>query len=225
VLRATPGGGGHASVRAFDHNNAEASRTRRAENQSLLLLVIINAFNGISIGLTAPLIAYWFDLKFSAGPGALGPIFAITFILTGLAALATGALTRIFGIVRSVVVGRSLGLGLLVALPLLPTYPLAASAYALRSALSRGTVGARQALAVNLVGDARRGLATSLNTVSMILPATIGPVIAGALLESGHLALPFFIAAALQLVYLALYSAVFRKRELPQNGAGQLTAQ
>jgi MFS family permease len=177
--------------------------------------MVTNAFNGVAIGLTGPLIAYWFYLKFAMGPGKLGPVLAVTFVLTGLAALATGALTRSFGIVRSVVVGRALGLGLLVLLPLTPTYHLAAAAYALRSALSRGTVGARQALAVNLVGDARRGLATSLNTVSMILPATVGPVIAGMLLERGHLALPFFFAAVLQLIYLVLYTALFRRREVP----------
>lgn len=219
VLAATPGGGGPGETRAPVQTLSRAEG-RRAENRALALLVFTNAFNGIAIGLTAPLIAYWFDLKFGVGPGALGPVFAGTFLLTGLSALATGALTRAFGIVNSVVVGRSIGLGFLLALPLLPSYWLAAAAYALRSAVSRGTIGARQALAVSLVSDRRRGLATSLNAVSIILPATAGPVITGYFLQRGHLDLPFFLAAILQVVYLVLYAKLFRPYE-PNYRAGR----
>lgn len=212
LLIVTPGGRG-PSMSAAEPKDGTQPHARREENRALLLLVVTNAFNGVAIGLTSPLIAYWFDLRFGVGPGGLGPVFAVTFVLTGLAAFATGALTHAFGIVRSVVVGRGIGLGLLLALPLLPSYGLAAAAYALRSAVSRGTVGARQALAVSLVDDRRRGLATSLNAVSMILPATVGPVLAGYLLQGGHLELPFFLAAALQLVYLVLYARIFRRYE------------
>lgn len=217
ILSRTPGGEGHPKE-GPETGEAEAARleTRKKENRALVLLMFTNAFNGLAIGLTAPLIAYWFDVKFGIGPGALGPIFAVTFVLTGVSSLILGALTRAYGVVRSVVAGRGIGLMLLVALPLLPTYGLAAAAYALRSAVSRGTVGARQALTVSLVGDARRGLATSLSIVSMILPAAVGPVIAGYLLQAGHLALPFFLAASLQLVYLTLYAVIFRRYEPPR---------
>ncbi len=91
--------------------------------------------------------------------------------------------------------------------------------------MGRGTVGARQALVLGLVGDARRGLAASLNAVSMILPSTAGPVIAGYLLQEGRLRVPFFLAAVLQLVYLLLYAVVFRRyepqrRRVPGDPAG-----
>ena len=220
LLLVTPGGRG--SNAAEDSPDAAAGHPeRRAQNRALYLLMFTNAFNGVAIGLTSPLIAYWFDLKFGVGPGGLGPFFAITFILTGLAAVATGALTRAFGIVRSVAVGRGLGLGLLLLLPVLPSYGLAAAVYALRSALSRGTVGARQALAVSLVDDSRRGLATSLNAVSMILPAAVGPVLAGFMLQGGHLEMPFFLAAALQLVYMVLYVRIFRRYEPQRSESDQ----
>lgn len=220
VLLRTPGGGGHPPS-AKQTGAAEAQRlaTRRAENRALLLLMGTNIFNGLAIGLTAPLIAYWFDVKFGIGPGALGPIFAITFLFTGVASLLLGALTRTWGVIRAVVVGRGVGLGLLVALPLVPTYGLAAAAYALRSGVSRGTVGARQALTVSLVGDARRGLAASLSAVSTILPAALGPVVTGYLLQSGHLSLPFFLAAAVQVIYLGLFASFFRRYEPPRAGA------
>jgi MFS family permease len=64
-------------------------------------------------------------------------------------------------------------------------------------------VGARQAVGLKLVGSGRRGLAASLNAISMQVPRAIGPVIGGWLLEANLLALPFSVAAALQAGYLA----------------------
>ena len=211
LMAATPGGGPVAQTAPAP------AAIRRRENRALGLLVLTNAFNGISMGLTMPLIAYWFALKFGVGPGELGPFFMVTYVLTGLASLATGILTRTLGLVGTVIVGRGLGVGLLAILPLLPTFGLASVAYVVRSAAGRGTIGARQALAIGLVGDDRRGLAVSLNLASMILPSTVGPVIAGYLLQGGHLALPFFLGAGLQLIYLALYAALFRRYEPPRE--------
>ena len=150
-----------------DHQPADRTRkrervvsgsgTRREENSALLKLVLVNAFNGAAVGLTGPLIAYWFARKFGIGPSSIGPVFALTFLVTGLASLVTGSLSQRVGIVRSVVAGRLVGLVLLVLLPIIPIYPIAALVYLLRSALNRGTAGARQALAIGLVTDERRG--------------------------------------------------------------------
>ena len=121
------------------------------------------------------------------------------------------------GLVRSVVWGRGLGLVLLLFLPLMPLYWLASLVYILRSALNRGTVGARQALVVGAVGDERRSFAVSLNALSMQLPQSFGPAVAGALIGAGWLATPFYLAAALQGVYVWLYSRVFTPFERPQG--------
>ena len=74
---------------------------------------------------------------------------------------------------------RLVGLGLFLALPFAPTYELAATCYVLRAAFNRGTAGARQAVGLKLVGSGRRGLAASLNAISMQVPRAIGPVIGG----------------------------------------------
>ena len=188
-------------------------QVRRQENHILLKLVSINAFNGIAVGLTGPLISYWFLLRYGVGPASIAPVMAITFLITGISSLLTGRLTQKIGIIRSVIWGRSVGLVLLVLLPLMPVYWLAGLVYLLRSAFNRGTAGARQALAVSLVRDQRRGLATSLNAVSFQIPQAAGPGLAGALLDAGQLALPFYAAAVLQAVYLLLYQRAFREHE------------
>lgn len=188
---------------------------RHQENRILERLVLINALNGLAVGLSGPLISYWFMLRFQVGPADIAPVMAATFLLTGVASLVTGRLTERIGIVRSVIGERLIGLLLLVLLPLMPIYWLAASAHLLRSVFNRGVAGAQQALTVGLVRDERRGLATSLNAVSSQVPQSVGPGIAGYLLHIGLLTLPFYLAALLQGIYLLLYSRVFRDYEPP----------
>ena len=197
-------------------------RIHRQENRILGKLVMVNSFNGLAIGLTGPLISYWFALRFQVGPAAIAPVMAATFVLTGMLSLLTGKMTERVGIIHSVVRTRLIGLILLLLVPLMPTYWLAALAYILRSAFYRSSAGAQQALTISLVRDERRGLAVSLNAVSFQLPRSVGPSIAGHLLHMGHLALPFYAAALLQGLYLLLYDRIFRNYEPPRKGKKEL---
>lgn len=192
---------------------ASAIDVTAAENGAMLKMALVNSLNGLAIGMTSPLLAYWFSQRFGVGPGALGPVFALTFFATGLASVVTGKITERIGIVRAVVSLRLASVALLVVVPIVPVFWLAALLHIARSALGRGSVGARQALAVSLVRDERRGVASSLNNLSMALPNSLGPGIAGAMLEAGHLGLPFFVAAALQFAYGSLYGALFQRYE------------
>ncbi len=190
----------------------DAALTKQ-ENRLLTRLVLANAVNGIGIGLTGPLMAYWFALRFGIGPAEIGPLMGVSFVLGALSALSTGRLTRRFGLVRSVVGMRLVGLASLVALPLAPTLPLAAGLYMLRSVFNRGTAGARQALSISLVRPRRRGTAASINTVSLQIPRAISPIFSGLLYDAGLLALPFLIAAGFQCAYLFLYYRGFRNHD------------
>jgi MFS family permease len=190
---------------------AAAARDWPRQRGMLLRLMGINALNGLAIGMIGPFMAFWFHLRFGEGPGAIGPVMALGFIMAVFGSLWTGWLTRRLGTALAVVVMRLAGLGLFVLLPFAPSYELAAACYVLRAACNRGTAGARQAVGLRLVGSGRRGLAASLNAVSMQIPRALGPMIGGLLLETDLLALPFLLAAALQAGYLALYGTVFRR--------------
>ncbi len=186
---------------------------RRNENRSLTRLVLLNSINGFAVGLIGPLMSYWFAVRFGVGPAVIAPVMALAFAVTGVSSLVAGRLTERLGLVRSVVGMRSLGLILLAILPIMPTYALAALVYFIRSALNRGSVGARQAVVMSLVGDERRGWATSLNATSFQFPQAIGPVLSGALIDQGDLVLPFYLAFILQLAYVVGYWRLFRHLE------------
>ena len=196
------------------------AQVRGEENRQLAKLVVTNAFNGLAIGLTGPLIPYWFALKFGLGPAQIAPMMALTFLATALAAILTGILARRIGLVNSVVTMRGVGLFLLVALPLMPAYSLASAVYILRSCFNRGSAGSRQALAIGLVREGRRALAASLNTVSFQFPQAAGPALSGWLFDLGRFSLPFYLGAGLQAAYLVLYRLAFKDTERMQADAG-----
>ncbi|MDA8241606.1 MAG: MFS transporter [Nitrospiraceae bacterium] len=192
-------------------------RARHGENRILCRLILLNTMNGLAVGLTSTLISYWFMRRFHVGPVAIAPMMAATFVITGAASLFSGRLTERIGIVRLVVRARLIGLALTVLLPLMPVYWLASTVFLLRSVFNRGSVGARQALVVGLVRNERRGLAASLNAVSMQIPQSAGPGIAGFLLDAGQFALPFYVAGLLQGIYLVGYGRTFRNYNLLQD--------
>ncbi|MDP9727918.1 MFS transporter [Alicyclobacillus sp. TC] len=183
---------------------------RHRENRALLLLAVINLVNSVGVGLVAPLLPYWFDVKFGVGPSAIGPVYALTFVLTGLSSIGIGRLTQRFGLVQSIVWPRLLGVALLVALPFVPTFSWAALLYVVRSIVNRGSMGARQALSVSLVRDKRRGFASSLNNLSWSLAASFGPAVGGWLLDRVSFFWPFLIASFLQLAYVFLFQRFMR---------------
>ena len=80
----------------------------------------------------------------------------------------------------------------------------------LRTMFNRGTTGARSALNISIVRPHRRGFAASMGNVSMQVPRAVSPLLTGILFAANNLALPFFIGAAFQAAYLAMYYSSFR---------------
>ncbi len=208
LLTLTPDPPREAAARTEGHEAVS-----KAENSLLWKLAGLNILNGTGIGLSGPFISWWFAARYHAGASAIGPALAIAFAAAGIAALTTGRLTRRLGTVRAVVLMRGIGLVSLFALPFSPSFGVALVVYALRSAFNRGTAGARQAVALGLVRGERRGLAASVNTISVLLPRGIAPALAGVLFESGALAAPFLLAGLFQGAYLVIYPRVFGRHD------------
>ncbi len=204
-----------------DQTAPEAERERgisRRENRALTLLTIVNMTNSLGVGLVAPLLPYWFNIRFGAGPEVIGPVYGLTFLLTGLSSLYVGKLTETVGLTRSIVLPRLLGVLMMLAMPFMPTFSLAAILYVARSVVNRSSVGARQAFSVGLVRDRRRGFASSLNAVSWNVPAALGPAIGGWLIGLGSLYWPFLLASGLQLAYVILFGSLLGRYDTTAQG-------
>lgn len=182
---------------------------KRQENRNIGKLALTNFVNGTAVGIIAPLIAYWFLLRYGKGPAMIGPALAAIFMLGALGTVIAGGLSRRFGTVRAVIVMRIAGVLLMVATPFAPTFVLAAGLYAARSVFNRGTAGARQAVAAALTRPERRGFASTVQNLSMQLPRAAGPVLGGWMIHRGDFVAPFLIGAGLQALYLVLYQRFF----------------
>jgi MFS family permease len=192
---------------------AEHQAVCRQENRLLLRLALGNLIQGVGLGLSGPMIAYWFAVSFGQGPKLIGPVMAGGFLLSGAASVIAGRLAQRHGIVPVVVGMQLVGVGLVAVLPLVPVLSMAAGVQIARSLFNRGTDGVRQALSSGLVRSERRGFAASLNSVSVSVPRALGPLFAGMLFDAGWLAMPFLIAAGFQAAYLWLYAASFTKHD------------
>ncbi len=185
----------------------------RRENHALTLLVIVNMVNALGVGLVAPLLPYWFNVKFGVGPTAIGPVYGLTFFLTGISSVVVGRISERVGLIRSIVLPRIFGVAFLIIIPFMPNFVLAAVLYVARSIVNRSSMGARQAFSVGLVRDQRRGFAGSLNALSWSLPAALGPALGGWLIGMGSLVWPFIAAATLQFGYVILFPALMGRYE------------
>lgn len=188
---------------------------RHRENKNIMKLAAVNMLNGLALGFIGPMISYWFATRFGVSSSEIGLTLALSFVFAGGSSLVTGLITQRFGMVRSVVWLRLAGVVMILILPLMPTFWLASTIYILRSALSRGTQGARSALSSSLTRDHRRGFSVSMNALSVRLASAIGPSLSGYMLDMGIFTVPFFIAGSLQLISTLLYGRLFGKYDLP----------
>jgi len=208
---------GSLAGRVLPNDAATEALIRKQENRNMAKLAGVNVLNGLAVGFVAPMMSYWFAMKFDVSPAQIGTTLALSFVFTGLSSLITGGITRRFGMVKSVVWLQLFGLVMILLLPLAPSYWLASVIYIVRSAFSRGTQGARSALSSSLTRDRRRGFSVSMNSLAMRLPSAIGPTLSGAMLDSGVFAVPFFIAGGLQLCSTLLYGRLFHRFDEPSG--------
>ncbi|UOF91099.1 MFS transporter [Fodinisporobacter ferrooxydans] len=187
----------------------DETNIRRQENKAIFKLAFINTLNGLAVGLTGPMMAYWFSIRYHVGTEAIGVTLSISFFLTAVSSYFSGILAQRFGMVKSVTWMRIIGSACMLALPWMPTFTIASFLFVIRNAINRGTQGNRSALSASLTRDQRRGFASSINALSMRLPSSVGPTLTGYMFDVGQLNLPLILTAALQLVNAGIYQRVF----------------
>lgn len=202
----------HVALAAAPDPSAERA-VRQKENRNLRMLAFANFLQGTGLGLTGPLVSYWFALRFGIGPRHIAPLIATGFLLAAVSSHLTGPLSRRYGLMRVIVALRLGALALLFIFPFSPTLTAAIGIFLLRNTLNRATNGPRSAITASLVRNQRLGLAGTVSSVSRQIPRSVGPVVAGALFDSGMLVAPFVIGAAFQAGYLWLYQRSFRAHD------------
>jgi predicted MFS family arabinose efflux permease len=156
--------------------------------------------------------AYWFYLRFGVDPSTLGTLFFAANVFAGVSALMASRLASRIGLVNTMVVTHLPSNVLLMLIPLMPTLPLATLMLLLRFSISQMDVPTRQSYTMAVVRPEERAAAAGITGVARTIGAAISPVFAGMLFARPSLiAVPFFIAGTLKIVYDLLLFRAFRK--------------
>jgi MFS family permease len=163
------------------------------------------------------LIAFWFHLRWGAGPELLGPIFLGVGLLQGISFLVAARVADRIGLINTMVFTHLPSNLLLMAIPLAPSLPAAIGFTLARHALSQMDVPTRQSYVVAVVDPEERTAAAGLTNVVRNVAQAATPVLSGYAMQVVSLGLPFFIGGALKIVYDLSLFAMFRKIKPPEE--------
>jgi MFS family permease len=155
-------------------------------------------------------VAFWFELQFDANPENLSLIFFSAGLLTTLSFFLAAKIADRIGLIRTMVFTHIPSNVLLILVPFAPTFGGAIAFWLGRMSLSQMDVPTRQAYTVSVVMPRHRTAAVALTGLSRNVTQTVGPSLAGYLLQVVSSASPFFIGGTLKIVYDTLIYANFR---------------
>jgi MFS family permease len=165
------------------------------------------------------LLAYWFHLRFGAGPEAIGSLFFGTSLLSALSFLAATRVAERVGLLNTMVFTHLPSNLLLLAVPFMPTFTTAAAVLLARHVLSQMDVPTRQAYTMALVAPEERPAAAGLTASARALAQACAPVVSGLTMAAAATPLPFLLAGGLKIVYdLSLF---FRFRSVPLDSVSR----
>jgi MFS family permease len=159
------------------------------------------------------LLAYWFHVRFGAGPEALGALFFGTSLLSALSFLVATRVAERVGLLNTMVFTHLPSNVLLLAVPFMPSFGAAAAVLLARHVLSQMDVPTRQAYTMALVAPEERPAAAGLTASARALAQACAPVVSGLTMAAAATPAPFLLAGGLKIVYdLSLF---FRFRSVP----------
>lgn len=180
--------------------------------ERLAALFAIDAFAGGFV--VQAFIVYWFALRFGVGSETLGPLLFGANLLAALSYLLADRVAARIGLLNTMVFTHLPSNVLLLLVPFMPTFPLAAAMLLARFALSQMDVPTRQAYTLSMVAPHDRARAAGITAAVRPAAASIAPVLTGIAFQFAALGLPFVIAGTLKIVYDFALLATFRQTPL-----------
>ena len=182
----------------------------------LSALFSLDAFAGGFV--VSSFVAYWFNVRFGAEPGALGAIFFAANVLAGISALLAARIASHIGLINTMVFTHIPSNILLILVSLMPTLPLAVLVLLLRFSISQMDVPTRQSYTLAVVAPDERSAAAGVTGVARTTGAAISPSITGALMSYPTLLnVPFYLAGGLKIIYDLLLYRNFKAAHPPEE--------
>jgi MFS family permease len=154
------------------------------------------------------LMALFFHLRFGAELGSLAALFFVANLVAAFSYLGAAWLARRIGLLNTMVFTHLPSNVMLMIVPLMPNFALAAAVLLVRQCFTQMDVPTRQAYTMAVVAPEERTAAASVTSLARSAGAASSPIVSGLLLQGSLLAfgLPFLVGGGLKVVYdLALW--------------------
>jgi MFS family permease len=185
-----------------------------------MLLKICSLFAIDAIGggfLTTALLAYFFYERFGVGVESIGVLFFAARIANALSHFVAAWLARRIGLVNTMVFTHIPSSFLLLTVPFMPNFPIAAALFLLREAFVEMDVPTRQSYIMAVVRPEERTFASGVTHLVRMAGWAVAPAFAGFLMVGSSLAAPLIVGATLKIIYdIALWRA-FRNVRPPEE--------
>jgi MFS family permease len=167
--------------------------------------------------LTTALLSYFFFERYGVSPGVLGLLFFGARTANALSHLGAAWLARRIGLVNTMVFTHIPSSLLLLTIPIVPSFPIAAALFLLREGLVEMDVPTRQSYVMAIVRPEERTFASGVTNLVRTAAWAVGPVVAGVFMQELSIAAPLIAGSIMKIAYdLMLYRA-FRGVSPPEE--------
>ena len=189
----------------------------RKSARILLRFSTYSVMIAVGAGLFVPLMTLWFSDAYGITDAISGPVLAVSGLLTAMAVFLSPRLARKFGIIRAIVLTQGLSTLFMAAVPISPTFGIAASVYTIRVFLMNLSNPLSQSLIMGLVSPDERGMASGVSAALWRLPNALSSVVGAIWIGAGLLALPFYVATVLYVSAIVSFWFLFKNSKLPEE--------
>ena len=181
-------------------------------------LAALFAFDALAGGLVVhSVVAYWFYLRWDLTPAQLGTVFFFVNVLSGTSLLVAGWLAGRIGLLNTMVFTHLPSHALLIAVPFMPSAPLAVAAFLARMSLSQMDVPTRQSYTMAVVAPDERTATAGILNLARASATAVSPAIAGYAIAVAALGLPFVLSGLMKIPYDLILWRTFRDIRPPEE--------
>ena len=189
-----------------------ASRTILAK---MSLLFALDSFAGGFLG--SALFAFFFHQQFGVSEAVIGILFVGARVMNAFSHLGAAWLASRIGLVNTMVFTHTPSSLLLMTIPFMDSFALAAAFFLLREGLSEMDVPTRQSYLMAVVRPEERTFAGGVTNLARMGARAVSPMLAGGAMQALTLGTPLVAAAMMKILYDVLLYVSFRKLKAPEE--------
>ncbi|MBP1912068.1 MFS transporter [Thermococcus stetteri] len=187
-------------------------RFERETVVKILKFSLPSALIGLGAGITIPYMGLWFNRKFGTSLESIGGLFALQQFIMGLGTFLLPSIADKAGSVKTIVTFNGSATVLIAGMPFLPSFPLAALVYIVRTILMNIVNPIWDAFMMRFFSTEERSTALALRNLSWTATFGIGQYVGGMIFDFS-LTVPFLITGFLYGASMVTFWALFSKEE------------